>query len=103
MRMKLRRGVVATLLAGAMIFAGAAQASHHGGKMGHGSAADRAARQTEHMTQALGLSEEQARQKSTRNMRPKHRRRWKMRQVAMKGTALCAKSWASVTKNCARC
>ncbi|MEJ2161475.1 MAG: hypothetical protein P8X53_13490 [Chromatiales bacterium] len=62
MRMKLRRGMVATLLAGAMIFAGAAHASHHAGKMGHGSAADRAARQTEHMTQALGLSEEQARQ-----------------------------------------
>jgi len=62
MRVKLRRSVVATLLAGAMIFAGAAHASHHAGKMGHGSAADRAARQTEHMTQALGLSEEQARQ-----------------------------------------
>ncbi len=62
MRMRLRLGAVATMLVGALVFAGAAQASHHGGKMGHGSPAERAARQTEHMTQALGLSEEQSRQ-----------------------------------------
>lgn len=62
MRMRLRLGAVATMLVGALVFAGAAQASHHAGKMGHGSPADRAARQTEHMTQALGLSEEQSRQ-----------------------------------------
>ncbi len=62
MMMRLRPGVIATMLAGALAFAGIAQASHHGGKMGHGSVADRAAKQTEHMTQALGLSEDQSRQ-----------------------------------------
>lgn len=38
----------------------AAHASHHGGKMGHASPEERAARQTAHMTEALGLSPEQA-------------------------------------------
>ncbi len=67
---KSQSSLVAIVFAGVLLLIGSAHASHHGGKMtGHGSPQDRAAQQTEHMTEALGLSEEQSRQVGEINLK----------------------------------
>lgn len=67
---KLQSSLLAIAFTSVLLLSGSAQASHHGGKMmGHGSPQDRAAQQTEHMTEALGLSEEQSRQVGEINLK----------------------------------